>query len=43
MTQGAVGVGDFLLLFTILTNEKSPPARDGALDILRRATQGTQT
>ena len=41
LTQGHLGVGDFRLLFTILSNEKTSPVREEALRILSTATQDT--
>lgn len=41
LTQGHLGVGDFRLLFTILTNEKTSPVREEALRVLSTATQDT--
>jgi len=39
MTQGAVGIADLLISFTILTNMKDSPAEKDALDALRKITR----
>lgn len=39
MTQGAVGVGDLLVLFTILYKDKNAPERQAALDMVKTARQ----
>ena len=39
MSQGGLGVGDLLLMFTILTNEKNSQVFFDALEMLRGATQ----
>lgn len=39
LTQGALGAGDLLLSFTILTNEKKSPAEKDAINMLRSARQ----
>ncbi len=41
LTQGAMGVDDLLLTFTVLTNETDSPVVKDALDMLRSARRGT--
>jgi hypothetical protein len=37
LTQGALGVGDLLISFTLLHREKEPPERQAVLEMLRSA------